>query len=164
MVRCTRTPGTDDDLQVTLTLILYLENVARNTYLPESSLFQPRTGHTLSPETRTLSVEQQASDTIVDLQQLGAGLTQDLVRGDLNELRSSRGNFTTALDAIIPGTDACMANDTMTASVLDTRFDPPAGYGWFYLARCLASTYNSGSSSQQGDRDPQIAASANACP
>ncbi len=114
--------------------------------------------------TTTLSVAQGEAGTEVDLQQLNPGLTHDLVRGDLDVLRSSAGDFTAALDAIVPGTDVCMANDTMAASVLDTRFDPPTGNGWFYLARCLASTYNSGSSSQQGDRDSEIAASANACP
>lgn len=111
-----------------------------------------------------LVVQKTTFGTEVSWQPLGPGVTYDLVRGDLDVLRSSGGDFTAALDAIVPGTDVCMANDTTTASVLDTRFDPPSGDGWFYLRRCVASTYNSGGPSQQGDRDSEIASSANACP
>lgn len=111
-----------------------------------------------------IAVQRTTSGTTITWQSLGHGVTYDLVRGDLDAFVSSGGNFTMALDAIQPGSDVCMANDTTAALVLDTRADPPLGSGWFYLKRCCASTYNSGSPRQASDRDPEIAASASACP
>lgn len=112
----------------------------------------------------TITIGDTETGTVVDLGPLDPGLTRDLVRGDLNTLRSTGGDFTAALDAIIPSDNVCMADNVAAASVADTMADPPAGAAWFYLARCLAATYDSGSTHQQGQRDAEIAAAAGACP
>ncbi len=85
----------------------------------------------------------------------------DVVRGVLSTLRSSGGNFTSAIDV-------CGGNDVTdtTAIVAGT---PALGDALFYLVRpsagsCAQGTYNSGAASQSGSRDAEIAASPAACP
>ena len=88
------------------------------------------------------------------------GTTYDVVRGRLAALRSSGGDFTTSVDA-------CLANDT-AASSLDDPAAPAGGDGFYYVLRAAScagdGTYDSGSASQVGSRDAEIAASPYHCP
>ena len=91
---------------------------------------------------------------------LSGATTYDIVRGRLSTLRSSNGNFQSA-------TQACVANDTPGTS-FTTGGTPGAGDGDWFLVRggnCAgAGTYDSGTASQVGSRDAEIAASGNDCP
>lgn len=82
----------------------------------------------------------------------------DVVRGDLGLLRSSGGDFTLA-------TVDCVANDHGEAS--SATPDPQlTGEAFWFLVRSAdaAGIYDSGASSQVGQRDVEIAASGVACP
>jgi N-acetylneuraminic acid mutarotase len=88
------------------------------------------------------------------------GTGYDVVRGALSALSASAGDFSAA-------TDACQADDTPATTLADS--DPVAsGDGYWYLVRAVncrtVGTWNSGGAGQQGSRDAEIAASANACP
>jgi hypothetical protein len=84
----------------------------------------------------------------------------DLVKGGLMMLLSSAGDFSSSLLG-------CLENDDLDTTASDAAM-PAAGQGFFYLPRakaaCKSGTYNSGESSQQGDRDTEVAASPLACP
>jgi hypothetical protein len=84
----------------------------------------------------------------------------DIVRGSVVALRSSGGNFTTS-------TINCLGNN-LAATTADDTSAVPVGQGFWYLVRAEScggnASYNSGSPSQIGSRDAEIAASANACP
>jgi hypothetical protein len=86
--------------------------------------------------------------------------TYDLVRGSLGVLRTSGGDFTQA-------TEECLAND-LAPTELSYGIDPPSGQGSWFLVRgvnCAGNgTYDSGTASQVGLRDAEIAASPDACP
>ncbi len=84
----------------------------------------------------------------------------DIVRGGLAALTTSAGDFAGA-------TDACLADDLATTSVVDG--DPTvAGDGAWYLVRgttCSgAGSYDDGGAGLAAPRDASIAASASACP
>jgi hypothetical protein len=85
----------------------------------------------------------------------------DLVRGNLATLRASGGDFTSA-------TTACLGNNLPATSLPDPSGPPPVGGGFFYVLRPVncggPGTYDSGAPSQVGSRDPEINASAGACP
>jgi hypothetical protein len=88
----------------------------------------------------------------------GAG-GYDVIQGDLDLLRSSRGDFALAFVQ-------CLAAGTQSTSV--TLSDAPApGTGWWLLARALRSgtptSWDTLSSSQRGTRDDGLRAAA-ACP
>jgi len=89
-----------------------------------------------------------------------AATKYDLVRGSLQGLRSSGGDFSVA-------TSDCLGDDIMGTTAGDGAV-PAASQGLFYLIRaanCGASgSYNSGAASQAGSRDAEIAASGHACP
>jgi hypothetical protein len=90
------------------------------------------------------------------------------VRGDLRGLRQSGGNFTVALNQIVPAGDVCMVDDGGGLSTIDPRPDPAPGSGYFYLVRAVAGcaaggTYDEGGG-QVGSRDAEIAAATGACP
>jgi len=82
----------------------------------------------------------------------------DVVRGDLDQLLATAGDFTWA-------TLTCEAND-LVGTVLAEADAPPAGRGFWYLVRaasCRAvGTWDSGGPAQQGSRDDEIAAAASA--
>ncbi|HEX4825362.1 MAG TPA: MopE-related protein [Candidatus Polarisedimenticolaceae bacterium] len=85
----------------------------------------------------------------------------DAVTGNLSTLQSSLGNFTSS-------TTACIGNDLATTAAQDTAIPAP-GDGLWYLVRAVnscsgAGTYDDGSPSQHGGRDPAIDAAAAACP
>ena len=84
----------------------------------------------------------------------------DVVRGSLQSLRTSGGNFSAA-------TSDCYRND-LTATTVDDATVPAVGQGIWYLLRATncggSASYNSAASSQSGSRDAEIAASGHACP
>jgi hypothetical protein len=88
------------------------------------------------------------------------GSTYDVVRGDLVLLRSSAGDFTTSLVD-------CVENESTDLSSSDPN-QPTVGGAFYYLVRtssvCGSGTYDSGSPSEVGSRDAEIAASPGACP
>ena len=83
----------------------------------------------------------------------------DLVRGSLAALRSTNGSFGAS-------TTGCLANDSTTSAYDDAA--PPDDGGSWYLVRANsaagAGSYDDGSPSQSGSRDPGVAASGAACP
>jgi len=107
----------------------------------------------------TISVSKQ-SGGLVSWTAVPAAAAYDSVRGLLNQLHSSGGNFTTS-------TLACLANDQVATSYIDPG-PPPAANGYWYLVRGLscggAGTYNEIGGSQVGSRDSEINASPNKCP
>ena len=84
----------------------------------------------------------------------------DVVRGDLDTLNDTAGDFSVA-------TEACVADD-VSGTLVDLTEIPPAGTGYWYLVRgqnCDGNgTYDSGGASQVGSRDAEIAGSGNDCP
>jgi len=84
----------------------------------------------------------------------------DVAKGSLLALRSSAGDFAASLLG-------CVEDDSLDAGATDST-RPSLGDGFYYLVRanvaCRSGTYNSGHPRQQGDRDPEIAASPGACP
>jgi hypothetical protein len=84
----------------------------------------------------------------------------DVVRGSLNQLLSSGGDFATS-------TEECLANN-LPSTFLGYESVPAAGRGSWFLVRAVscggAGSYNESSGSQVGNRDLEIAASASACP
>jgi hypothetical protein len=84
----------------------------------------------------------------------------DVVRGDLQALRSSGGIYASTLTS-------CLENDGADA-LLDDPPEPAPDQAFYYLVRaqaaCKSGTFNSGQPGQVGDRDPGIGASPYACP
>jgi hypothetical protein len=85
----------------------------------------------------------------------------DVVKGNLQTLISSRGNFTLSVTS-------CLENNDTDTQASDTLEPTSPGEGFFYLVRaqndCKYGTYNTGQASQIGDRDTEIDASSNKCP
>jgi hypothetical protein len=79
----------------------------------------------------------------------GPGVQYDVVRGDLSELRSTSGSFSSAF---------CLYTNS-GAQVSDSS-TPPAGAGYYYVARDgfagFDGTWNSPGATQVGDRDVKI--------
>ena len=100
----------------------------------------------------------------------GGAPAYDLVRGDLDTLHATGGDFEAALDALPGGENACLANNTSALSLTDPYGDPPVGNGEFALLRaattsCAAhGTLDDGAPGQSGSRDAEVAASPRACP
>ncbi|MFN7966652.1 MAG: kelch repeat-containing protein [Acidobacteriota bacterium] len=87
------------------------------------------------------------------------GSSSDVVRGSLELLASTHGNFGTAVND-------CLANNLSGNTVDDPIVPTPAG-GFFYLVRsvgCDNGSYDSGSVGQEGSRDAGVAASIASCP
>jgi hypothetical protein len=82
----------------------------------------------------------------------------DVVRGNLTILRDTGGDFTAAIEV-------CLADDAASSPLEDAGTLRP-GEAVFYLVRAdgCSGSWNSGGPAQQGDRDPEIAASPAACP
>jgi len=82
-------------------------------------------------------------------------LTYDVLRGSLNVLRASSGDFDAA-------SDACPADDLSGTSIADaTQPGPGAGAGVFWLVRgigCggMVGAWDDGSARQAGTRDPGV--------
>ena len=89
------------------------------------------------------------------------GTSFDLLRGNLNALRASGGDFTAA------GL-TCSGNDVGNSSATD-GFVPPPGQSAFYLVRAVNcasqhGSYDSGSSSQPVSRETTLLGAPTACP
>lgn len=84
----------------------------------------------------------------------------DIVKGDLDALRSGGGDFASA-------TRACLGNDLPGTTIQDPGA-PATGAGFWLLSRAVscggAGTYDSGAPKQHASRDGGIAASSNSCP
>jgi hypothetical protein len=85
----------------------------------------------------------------------------DVVRGDLQTLRSTSGDFSAAVTA-------CLSNNVHGAGTWDLDAALPGG-GFFYLVRgatywCDRGTYDSAGAGQAGERDVEIGASSGTCP
>jgi hypothetical protein len=83
----------------------------------------------------------------------------DVIRGDLELLRATGGDFSAS-------TVECMADNGSDTIVVHTE-TPSSGGGFWFLARavsCGSGTYDSGGPAQVQPRDAEIAASADACP
>jgi len=83
----------------------------------------------------------------------------DLVRGNLDALHDSLGDFTVA-------TDSCTSNDLVANSVLDADV-PAAGHGYWYAIRgnqCAGGSYDSIGEGLVGLRNDEINASPSSCP
>ena len=110
--------------------------------------------------TSTISVTKQGGRSLISWTAVSFAAAYDLVRGLVIELHNSGGNFTTS-------TQACLANDQVTTSYLDSTA-PPAANGFWYLVRGLscggAGTYDEVGGSQVGSRDAEINASPSGCP
>jgi hypothetical protein len=91
---------------------------------------------------------------------VAAATGYDVARGSLAILRSTGGDFSTAV------TD-CLEND-LTATSRDDAGTPDAGDGFWYLVRAVncggSATFDSGAPSQVASRDAEIQASPTACP
>ncbi len=84
----------------------------------------------------------------------------DVVRGDLGVLRKTGGDFTAA-------TTGCLANNEPSTGVVWPDIPPPGAGFWVLVrpANCAGTgSYDGTSPRQVGMRDPEIAASALACP
>jgi len=84
----------------------------------------------------------------------------DVVRGDVQTLRATGGNFSVA-------TTACVANDRSGTFVLYSGTPLPGRAFWFLgrdIAGAVAGTYDAGDSAQVGSSDAGIAASPARCP
>jgi len=84
----------------------------------------------------------------------------DVVAGSLTILQLTGGDFAAAVSE-------CLADDTAATAAVDSALPGPADGRW-YLVRAVdchvSGTYESGDPAQQGARNPEIAASPNACP
>jgi hypothetical protein len=108
----------------------------------------------------TINSSKQPGGTLVSWTAVSGATAYDVVRGALDSLRNSGGNFASA-------TQSCLANDQAATSVLDAG-TPPVNGGFWYLVRGLncggAGSYNDAGGAPTGIRDTGIAASINACP
>jgi hypothetical protein len=99
-------------------------------------------------------------DELIWTSQIGA-TGYDVVRGDLNVLRNTSGDFTTA-------TEECVINNHPTTSLPYTDDPQIAGEGFWILVRAVAATgngtYDTGEPGQVSPRDDEIDASPEACP
>jgi spore coat protein A len=90
---------------------------------------------------------------------LGGATGYDVVRGSVNDLRSTSGDYA---DPLV--TQSCLGND-QAETFFEMIAEPLDGEGFWYLVRSQpGGTYDTGLPSQVGPRDAAIAASGNACP
>lgn len=89
-----------------------------------------------------------------------SAITYDVVRGDVDTLLSSDGDF-------IVATDACLGDD-MVGTELSYSETPAPGQGHWFLVRGISSsgpmTYQTLVGDQVGLRDDEINASSASCP
>ncbi len=93
-------------------------------------------------------------DAISWLSALNAS-SYDVLRGDLELLRSTDGDFMSA-------TESCLVDNSIPTSLPYTE-DPPAAGGHWFLARADGMTWDSPGSSQAGSRDGGIGAAPESC-
>lgn len=109
--------------------------------------------------TPELVLEQTSGVTRISWTALPLVPAYDAIRGDLELLRTTGGDFSAS-------TVECMADNDSDTLVVQLG-TPPSGGGFWFLARavsCGGGTYDSGGPAQVEPRDVEIAASADACP
>ena len=109
--------------------------------------------------TPELVLEQNAGVTRISWTALPLVPAYDVIRGDLELLRATGGDFSAS-------TVECMADNDSDTIVVHPG-TPPSGGGFWFLTRavsCDRGTYDSGGPAQYEQRDAEIAASAAACP
>jgi hypothetical protein len=101
----------------------------------------------------------------------GGADAYDIVRGNLDMLRASGGDFTAALDALPDGESACLADDMSGLAMVDPYGAPTLDDACEFVVlrpvdvNCPASgTYDEALAQQPASRDPGITASSRACP
>ena len=108
----------------------------------------------------SVSVTASGATATIDWTTIVSATTYDVVRGGSPSLAATAGDYALA-------TGACLANDTSLNSVVDANVTS-AGDGDWYLVRGAncggAGTYDEAWTAQQGSRDAEIGAAANACP
>ena len=91
---------------------------------------------------------------------IGGATSYDVIRGDLDLLLTSGGDFAAA-------TESCLVNGN-TTTILPYSDEPPPGFDWWILVRAARAlsvlSYDSFGPGQAGSRDGGIAASGAACP
>jgi hypothetical protein len=104
-----------------------------------------------------LTIDRTGTDALLNWDLIPDATGSDIVRGDIDCIRSSNGDFSTC-------TATCLDDNRTTSSMLDSD---TSGQGFWYLVRgqnCGGNgTYDNGPS-QVGLRDAEIAASGNDCP
>ena len=95
----------------------------------------------------------------------------DVVRGSLDMLRTTGGDFGASLDAMPGGEDVCLADDMSGLALVDPYGAPVLEDACEFVVlrpvdvACPASgTYDEALAQQPASRDPSIAASSRACP
>ena len=109
--------------------------------------------------TPELVLEQTGGETQISWTALPLVPAYDVVRGDLELLRATGGDFSSS-------TVECMADNDSDTIVVHPG-TPPSGGGFWFLTRavsCDGGTYDSGGPAQVEPRDAEIAASADSCP
>jgi FG-GAP repeat protein len=118
----------------------------------------PTCGAALPSGSPTLTFSQDG--TQMSWTTLQGATSYDVVRGDVDTLTSTGGDFTAA-------TLGCVANDLTATSTTYTGV-PASGQAFWFLVRggnCAGrGTYDSGSAAQVGSRDSEINASTATCP
>ena len=107
-----------------------------------------------------LSISNSGADAELAWVAVAGATGYDIVAGDLSALRSSRGDYSVAMED-------CLANNR-TSTTLTVSAIPPAGQGFWFLVRSEncggRGTCDSGGARQVGLRDAEIGASGNDCP
>jgi hypothetical protein len=109
--------------------------------------------------TSSLVASKSGSDSSISWDPVAGATGYDVVEGNLDVLRSSGGDFTSALTSCI--------GSHVPGTTVNTSSVPAAGSGLWHLVRgvnCAKGTWDEGVASQQGSRDAEIAASGSACP
>jgi arylsulfatase A-like enzyme len=97
-----------------------------------------------------------AAEADLDWTSFEGAASYDVVRGDLEALRTGRGDFSIA-------TEACVTDDTPDTNATDPG-TPPSGQGDWYLIRTdVTPTYDSEGAMQMSTRDTEIDASGVSC-
>jgi len=116
---------------------------------------------TVAPSVSPTLVEHKSGDVAhLSWSAVPLATAYDVVKGDLEALQLSGGNFTTS-------TLGCLVNDVGTTSIDDPAV-PSSNHGFWYLVRGVncggSGSYDTTSSAQLQSRDVEIASSGVACP
>jgi hypothetical protein len=104
-------------------------------------------------------IELRLDDDVLLWQPVAAASGYDVVRGDLDTLRATGGDFSAA-------TEDCIANDVTDLQVVEPAHPLPGQAHWFLVRATTGMGHGSydGAVSQAGPRDPGINASPFGCP
>jgi hypothetical protein len=90
---------------------------------------------------------------------VGGATAYDVVRGRLDLLRASGGDFSDPT-----ATETCLANERASTQWEHAENPAPGQSVWYLVRPQPAGSYDSGAPSQAGSRDAEIGASGNGCP